>query len=404
MPYRCYRPTRVAITASGRAMIVMSLAILGSTHAASAQTCPPQGTTSAFCSLTAYPDALCNDGSAGVYHIRLSKTGNTAWLFYLEGGGECNDVTSCNTRRMTMKNNTSASPWVANSAGILSTSTSSNPDFATANVVEVHYCSSDYWSGGKTRTAAFKPGNADTGWDFQGRAIATAALTNVMANSGIFSAATRILFTGSSAGGIGIALTYNDLSPMLPVNLPRSMAVDAGYTLEIDGFDAKAQPNYMLGYSKGDQLLTLGQALWQGHGDASCVSQMGNVLACYLSGMLINSGFYKNIPVFVAEAEADTAQLHDEGWTHNSPLTTAQETYLNEFATAMRNELEAVPTAYGVYAPSVLAHELFLTDAEFGGAQEFPAPYNQTTPQQALSAWYNAVAPIPRLFGDMPLP
>ena len=372
--------------------------------AAAAAPCPPQGQTSAYCSLAAYPHALCNDGSPGIYHIRLSTTGSTSWLFFLEGGGACDDEVSCKNRRMTMKKATSSSPWVANAEGILSARPASNPDFADANAVEVHYCSSDFWSGKKSSRAAFLPGNAGTGWNFQGRAIAAAALINVMRNAPTFPAATRILFSGSSAGGIGIALTYNDLSPMLPAGLPASMAMDAGFTLPIDGFSADMPPTYMLGFSKGLQILASGRALWRGRGDSACVSQMGNVLACYLSGTLVNAGFYGKTPLFVAEAEADTAQLRDDGWSYASPLPPAQQVYLTAFAAAMTDELQAVPARYGVYAPRALTHELFLSDAIFTGVQGFPAPHNHTTPQQALGAWYRAVSPVPRLFGDMPLP
>ena len=366
--------------------------------------CPAPGQTTAYCPLTAYPLAKCNDNTPATYHIRLSPTASPLWLFYLEGGAECNDEPSCKARRQKSKTLTTATNWQANAGGILSPNPTTNPDFANANTIQVHYCSSDFWSGNKQRTTSFLSGNATTGWNFQGRAIATAALANVIATAPNFANAKHILFAGSSAGGIGIALTFNDLAPMLPAKLRKSLAIDAGYTLQIKGFSAEAPPRYALAYSPGVDLLKAGHTLWQGHGDTACVAQQGNVLACYLSGALVNAGAYGNTPVFVAEAEADTAQLFDSGWKYSSPLSTPEQTYLHEFAAAMAAELQQSPTQTAIYAPSLLTHEFFTSDTLFNTGQAFPAPANQTTPRQALHAWFRTEAPPPRLFGTAPLP
>jgi hypothetical protein len=46
--------------------------------------------------------ALCNDGSPGLYYIERPATNNGSfWIIYLEGGGSCNTLQTCAFRNAT---------------------------------------------------------------------------------------------------------------------------------------------------------------------------------------------------------------------------------------------------------------------------------------------------------------
>ena len=355
-------------------------------------------------SLAAYPTALCNDGTPGAYYLRPSKSGSTRWVFYLEGGGNCDSESTCQTTRMKSYYFTTSTGWNGKSAaGILSSNPTTNPTFFDANIVKVHYCSQDYWSGGTLAKTAFMPGNASTGWSFEGRAIAVAAFQDLAAQNATtnFNAATDILFSGSSAGGLGIVFTINDLLPLAPPAARTEMAVDGGFTLEIGVFNKTTPPNYIIPFNPYDTTIVSGEALWGGHGETLCDQNSGSAAAartaCYNTANIL-SGTFVTIPVFVAQTELDTQQLEQHRWTGAVNQDHPHMTYATEFADAMKGNLAGTTPAISVFAPQRLTHTFFVTDAEFSTPESFPGTTQAAN--AALAQWYAQPLPNTRSYGN----
>ena len=114
--------------------------------------------------LDAYPDAVCNDGSAAGYAFKRSSGGKAnVWLVYLEGGGWCWDEKSCAIRSRDRNYLVSNAGWGAQFAGTgIQGSDPAQTPFADANLVYIKYCSSDLFVGNVS--AADNP----IGWHFRG--------------------------------------------------------------------------------------------------------------------------------------------------------------------------------------------------------------------------------------------
>src|SRR6202012_871333 len=114
------------------------------------------------------------------------------------------------------------------------TDPSANPDFYDATQVQALYCSSDDWSGAKVARGKFNP-NDDTTWNFQGHAILAAVLDDLKETRGL-NDATEILFSGQSAGGIGVFVTVNDVIKLVPRQARFLATSDAGFINRLDNF------------------------------------------------------------------------------------------------------------------------------------------------------------------------
>lgn len=207
--------------------------------------------------------ALCNDFSTAGYFIRKSKTDpqqGKKWVIFLEGGGACSTPESCNERfidqkirqkytykrangsthvdvtgawrdyfdqplKVTSKLMTtlwrfsrqgmgeSLGNWTIKGADILSTSPAINPDFYLYNHVLIPYCSSDLWlRRAKNYVVAEEPSfqfqfdptlTLKHQFTFRGVAIFRSVVQDLFEYHGL-SKADSVLFTGSSAGGIGV--------------------------------------------------------------------------------------------------------------------------------------------------------------------------------------------------------
>lgn len=174
--------------------------------------------------LSRHPDAVCNDGTPGVFYVRRGTgAGLNRWILFLEGGGSCNSGDSCAKRWCSIETNFGAAKMSSRYApaggvgggGILSTRDDSA--FRDFTKVWVYYCSSDSWSGRwGDRPLSDSTGRAYT-IHFQGARILDAVVTELRAGVGYVDAATggaaslpslddadAILFVGESAGSGGV--------------------------------------------------------------------------------------------------------------------------------------------------------------------------------------------------------
>lgn len=165
--------------------------------------------------------ARCNDGTPFGFSLQLPPSGQSReWVIFLEGGGFCDDnALSCSTRGEKLSSTPKAddrSSVTIEQRGIFNRDASHNPTFHDANFVFAHYCSSDGWSGA---TAEKRPTQADPGgWYFSGRLNVRAMIEILIQRYGLDDAdpQTRVLFAGSSAGGIGVEANADMLASLLP--------------------------------------------------------------------------------------------------------------------------------------------------------------------------------------------
>ncbi len=355
-----------------------------------------------------YPKAVCNDGSPGAY-VLLPGSGAAAsrWVISLQGGSECGDQASCAARAASDPQFVSSVPYrnlppaAFQLNGIQSSSPNVNPDFYDATQVRAIYCSSDYWSGAKTGTGAFNANDVST-WNFQGHAILTAILADLKANHGL-SNASEILFTGESAGGIGVYVNVNTVATLVPGTARFVAASDAGFVNGANNFSASGSPpDYTVpsppagGVQPGTVI-----ALWNGSGDSVCASKATTPAAqvgCYSGAQLLGAGGTITLPMLVSEAQKDTVQLTKNGIPQadidSGNFTVAESGYISYFASKMRSGLSNTNANVSIFSPDELLHTEANADMLFNTSYSFSN--GTSTLRQVVGSWYKSPCTVQR--------
>ena len=173
----------------------------------------------------AFPAARCNDGSTAIMYVRVNPASHR-WIIHLQKGGGCTDYDSCYQRWCGLgsysagKMSSFNQPDEMAAQGIFSDRVG-NP-FRDWNVVYGFYCSSDSWRGAAGTVAFSKllPGApaqvVRMSVEFHGAAIADAIIATLKTGAVVTTAggeqldlpdldqATTVLFSGGSAGGVGV--------------------------------------------------------------------------------------------------------------------------------------------------------------------------------------------------------
>ncbi|CAA6656815.1 unnamed protein product [Spirodela intermedia] len=153
--------------------------------------------------------AVCLDGSAPGYHIETGfGTGLDSWVIHLEGGGWCNSVDSCSSRKMTLYGSSTLMDRLVPFRGILSRNQSQNPDFYNWNRVKVRYCDGGSFSGNVEGEI-----HNGTKLFFRGQRIWEAIMDDLMATG--LATARQALLTGCSAGGLATFIHCDDFRARL---------------------------------------------------------------------------------------------------------------------------------------------------------------------------------------------
>ena len=190
-----------------------------------------------------YPEAVCNDGSPGVFYVLASPGGVDAdkWHVHLQGGGACRTPESCAQRWCRADTNfgmdkmtSTLAPAVSAAGNGMFSSRVDNP-LRDWNHVFMHYCSSDNWSGqaGDAQLTAELPavGSVDFSMHFRGADIFDAVIDMLKQPGGTpvsyFDGAASqdmpdlddaeiVLLSGASAGGGGVVRNLDRLAADLP--------------------------------------------------------------------------------------------------------------------------------------------------------------------------------------------
>ncbi len=367
--------------------------------------------------LSAYPNAICNDGSVAKYAIEPGSTLNgNRWIIELEGGGRCQDQTSCNNRRYQDTHTSSGSPKLPEftgseglpksmtsiGQGYTSHSKTNNPDFYDATHVGIYYCSSDFWTGDHLAAAPFvltSPDNPVANWNFLGREIIASVIQDLIANHG-FGNAKEVVLTGGSAGAAGAIVNVNDVKQMLGPSTRYVTSSDAGYILNRPSFDSTQPSPYLSAAVPTAEQASLvsGMSIWGGRGDANCTAALGNVVSCYDAETVLRDG-YISVPMFIHQTQQDYIQMESNGVTYakgnpsdpkedpvGAPKNPDAPTYIQWYASQMRKSLAQVYPTHSVFSEDndlhvELSNSDYTTNADTFGT-------TSVTLQQAMHIWY----------------
>lgn len=201
----------------------------------------------------AFPNAMCNDGTPGVFYVRPGTDDINKWVIHLQGGGLCPDGETCTERwcgqqgNLPYQANKMSTDWNADgisdmpahaSAGGMASMNPAN-NFRTWTHVWAYYCSSDSWMG-RNNNVAFNGGAVPFTMHTRGHNILLAMRRMLRkknaANTGWTAAdgysvpnlddATDIIFSGTSAGAKGAIMNVDwFLAPFTKAN--RFFVLDA---------------------------------------------------------------------------------------------------------------------------------------------------------------------------------
>ncbi|KAL3531818.1 hypothetical protein ACH5RR_005339 [Cinchona calisaya] len=169
--------------------------------------------------------AFCLDGSVPGYHLQKGfGSGSQNWLLHIEGGGWCNTIASCLSRKRTVLGSSKYMDSQVQFSGILSHDPLQNPDFFNWNKVKIRYCDGASFAGHPE--SEFKNG---TELFFRGQLILDALMDQLL-SVGLFDAR-QALLTGCSAGGLATLIHCDYFHEVLPKDANVKCLADAGFFL-----------------------------------------------------------------------------------------------------------------------------------------------------------------------------
>ncbi|KMZ72024.1 pectin acetylesterase, family CE13 [Zostera marina] len=166
--------------------------------------------------------AVCMDGSPPAYHFSPGfGKGSSNWLLLFEGGGWCNNATTCLAKRDGRLGSSKAMVKYKSFSGILSNKASKNPDFYDWNKARVRYCD------GSSYTGDVEAVDPATKLHFRGNRIFHAMIHHFKTMG--LSNAKNVLLAGCSAGGLGVILQCDHFRNLMPPTTNVKCLADAGY-------------------------------------------------------------------------------------------------------------------------------------------------------------------------------
>jgi len=286
-------------------------------------------------------NAVCADGSPAGYYLKRGRgAGANRWIIHLRGGPGCASAAECAAQFATNPDSMSSLYWQPRIAvdGMFSIVPSLNPDFYDANHVYLIHCSADRWTGMRTASPA------TGGFHFQGATIIAAVIED-LSNPALnerpnLGDATEVLFTGSSAGGIGLLSLLDWLGTLVPWAAVKGV-VDAGWPVDIPPFSGPP----------GDPAAEIRNrsTFYNAVMDASCLAaNLGAVEFCYFG-----PDVYPHIttPVFIRAAQIDPQVLEGHGVSepYDTPAKTA---YVNQYAQTIAASLAKTGLRSPISIPS----------------------------------------------------
>ncbi|KAK8709250.1 hypothetical protein V6N13_060275 [Hibiscus sabdariffa] len=241
---------------------------------------------------TAY-GARCLDGSLPAYHLhRGFGAGANNWILQFEGGGWCNDVSSCLERANTRRGSTRLMSRLEVFSGILSNNASLNPDFYNWNRVKLRYCDGASFSGDS------KFDNGTSLLYFRGQKIWEAIIHDLLPKG--LASASKALLSGCSAGGLATFLHCDSLTKMLPSNASVKCLSDAGFFLDVRDMSS----NYSMRSFYHDLVALQGI---EKNLNQNCMRSINQPELCFFPQYALR---YITTPYFILNSAYDVFQFH----------------------------------------------------------------------------------------------
>lgn len=263
--------------------------------------------------------ARCNDGTPFGMDVVLAPEPSATWVLFLGPGASCDDnADPCDERAVELTTTPAKADgerYDFEPGGIFSGDDVTNPTFSKANRVYAQYCSSDLWTGDTTelRPTAAVP-DPKGGWYFSGHANVDAMLEILVERFGLDDEdpALRVLFTGSSAGGLGAHFNARRAAACFPETVEGGrfqVLVDAGWMV---AWDDEA---YRDGNATESDLEVRRHAreFWGGTFDAVCeLEEEADPASCFF-GETWYPYLAQDLDVLVQQSGTDAAFTADHG-------------------------------------------------------------------------------------------
>lgn len=170
--------------------------------------------------------AVCLDGSPPAYHFDKGfEAGIDNWIVHFEGGGWCNNATTCLDRTNTRLGSSKKMDKTLSFSGFFSSGKKFNPDFYNWNRIKVRYCD------GSSFTGDVEAVDPKTNLHYRGGRIFVAVIEDLLAK-GMKNAKNAIL-SGCSAGGLTSILQCDRFKTLLPAAAKVKCVSDAGYFINV---------------------------------------------------------------------------------------------------------------------------------------------------------------------------
>ncbi len=354
-------------------------------------------------------DAICNDGSPGIFYIRRAVDAEhlNRWVFHFEGGGSCADYTSCMDRWCGFGFHTAAkmsSNWAHDSIAGQGIFNAPESPLAANNLAYLYYCSSDEWSGRRSNavlTSEVDP-NQSYSLHFRGHRILEAALEMflsgpVTSDSGDetvppLANATDVLITGTSGGANGTRFNIDWIASHFDPSQTTVRAVlDAGFIPSTEVIDDPVLFQLMEDFMQqdGENKKDLYNPFW----DQSCVQTLGNasdwwrcVNGTYTTLNHITTPFFQRMDVTDSNAAGSFVSVFNATLDEFAELVIASFALLPDISTTAveADQIDFVP---GVYGSNCSQHVALTTNDYFLISTVDDADGVPRTFDQALRDW-----------------
>jgi len=333
------------------------------------------------------PAALCNDGSRADFFIRKTPTNSTSWLIFLEGGDMCYDGQTCGQRNATSPTQMTSTLGRESmeGRGITSADPKISPHFWDSNVVVIHYCSSDMWTGNAS---------ADTNimhLHFIGSRIIFSVVNDLLDDYGLNNATNILLGGVLTASGQGVLRWIDELTVLFADRAPRASVKglsESPWLLCVED-----SYNGSLARHVADEL-QLGSPVWRSSLLPACLEQTNLTWQCHLTN---NTAPLVEADIFYIQNLFDSSQMRGAGipapqGADPTDLTPDQREYGIFIADLFR---EQVVEVQHIFAPSCYAHTLItFNDNWFDIQVENTAATANVSINDAIFNWYSGGAPM----------
>ncbi|KAK8505039.1 hypothetical protein V6N12_073803 [Hibiscus sabdariffa] len=341
--------------------------------------------------------AVCLDGSPPAYHFdQGSGTGVNNWIVHMEGGGWCEDVATCLSRKKTDLGSSNLMVKQFGFSGLLSSQQKSNPDFYNWNRIKVRYCD------GSSFTGDVEAVNPADNLFFRGNRIFEAIIADLLAKG--MKNANNAILSGCSAGGLASILHCDRFRVLLPSTTKVKCISDAGFFIHAKDV------------SGGQQIENFYSQVAKLHGSvknlpASCTSRMGTrPELCFFPQYVVQT---MQTPIFFVNSAYDSWQIKnilapsaaDKGkaWKNCKldlkKCTAAQlkviQDFREEFLLAINNAGVQNSSSMGMFIDSCYAH--CQIGKQITWSSDSSPVVDNTKIAKAVGDWYYERSPVKKL-------